>query len=124
MKDEERSPFGRKLRALRMAKEWSQGELAKRAGLNIHTVAYLECAGRAAYDKPVGKVKRKPVGPHKTTVAKLACALGCKVGDLVDDPDPDPELSEPDEFRIEWVSVGGTLKPKLARRDSNSRPTV
>jgi transcriptional regulator with XRE-family HTH domain len=120
VEEPKRSPFGRRLRALRHARGWSQPELAERAGLNPHTIAYLECGGRAKYQKPVAnpKKKGKDLGPHRATVEKLADALGCGIYDLIECAPDDVEMT------IEWVPVGGTLKPKLTRRDSNSRPAV
>lgn len=42
MDDEERKAFGREIRALRANKGWTQGELAKRAGVAKKTVFNLE----------------------------------------------------------------------------------
>jgi transcriptional regulator with XRE-family HTH domain len=56
------------LALLRARRGWTQGELAKRAGLSVRHVRYLE-AGRKT--------------PRLTTVVRLAQALGVRDTDLI-----------------------------------------
>jgi transcriptional regulator with XRE-family HTH domain len=63
------TPLGRRLRAMRQAKGWSQAALAQRATITREYVAYIE-GGRS--DPSVGILR------------KLAKALGVKPGALLD----------------------------------------
>lgn len=64
-----RKRFGARIVGLRTAKGWSQEELAHQAGLHRTYVSGVERAVR---------------NPTLTVVAKIAAALGCRIGDLTD----------------------------------------
>jgi len=59
---------GRRLRALREAKGWSQGELARRTGVTRASISYLEKGERSG---------------HVATFRAIARALGISTGELL-----------------------------------------
>lgn len=75
-----RSIIGWNVRALRVAKELSQDQLALEAGIERAYVGYLE---------------RGDKNPTATTLAKLANALGCQIADLVKEPKKGASLPRP-----------------------------
>lgn len=66
--------FGRQVRALRMARAWSQEELADRAGLDRTYIGGIERG-----ERNIGLVN----------VFRIAAALGVAVGELFKDPSQD-----------------------------------
>src|SRR4051812_48342881 len=79
--------FGRRLRAFRDAKGWTQAQLGEAAGMRQNVVARLEAGDRE---------------PGWGTVQKLADALGVDVGEFrkgsdaaTPDAEPEPERLRP-----------------------------
>jgi transcriptional regulator with XRE-family HTH domain len=81
-RDKQTDPtFGRRLRALREEKGWTQAELGEKAGMLHHAIARLERGERT---------------PGWDTVLKLAEALGVTPNDFLGEPDePEPEPPPP-----------------------------
>lgn len=64
-----RSAFGQRLRQIRIARDWSQEELADRVGMD------------RTY---VGGIERGERNPSLVNIVRIALALGVPVGDLFD----------------------------------------
>lgn len=67
---------GRKVAELRLAKGWSQQQLAVKAGLHAMTVSEIERQGRGTKE------------PRLATVEALAQALGVERVDLISETEP------------------------------------
>ena len=64
-----------KLKAVRVARGMTQGEVADQAGLSLRTLQALEQGGRNIALTEVG------------TVLRLCFVLGCRVADILEDED-------------------------------------
>jgi transcriptional regulator with XRE-family HTH domain len=68
--DMDRPTFAARLRALRLAKGWSRGDLAEASGIKLRVLESWEQARRE---------------PGAFEIPKLAAALGCTMADLIAD---------------------------------------
>ncbi len=91
---------GSKLKEARLARGWSQAELARRAGVSKDTITRLD---RADYE------------PRWTYVLpKLAAALGCELSDLVDGPIVVVEAGDvaPEDVARDFEAFWAALTPE------------
>lgn len=73
MAEQDRQRFGKRVRALRLTKGWTQEDLAARCGL---------------HPTYVGGIERGERNIGFDNIIKIAKALGCRVSDLFDSQTP------------------------------------
>jgi len=90
------------LRKLRKERGYSQGELARAAGIGTTTLYHWEAESKS---------------PQVDLLARVAAALGASVEQLVDVP-------EADRYPGDWRVLRGMTQPQLGRATGLSTPLV